>query len=48
MANPNKTYEIPCQIDTRFDDAGGNLLVRDFIKLGKRIFQMNGYLIEVE
>lgn len=48
MANPNKQYDLPCELDTFFDDAGGNILVRETIKLGKRQFQMNGYLIEVE
>lgn len=48
MANPNKIYHLPCELDTFFDDIGHSIIVRETIKLGKRQFQINGYIIEVE
>lgn len=48
MANPDKTYELPCQLDWMFDIIEPFLFVQEVIILGRKRYQMNGYTIEVE
>ena len=48
MANPGKTYELPCHIHIDYGMAGDIFMFVESVKIGKRKFQVNGYAIEVE
>ena len=49
MANPGKTYELPCKLYYQYADAGDKIMVFiEKIRLGRRDFQINAYPISIE
>ena len=48
MANPGKTYNLPCSLSNEYMMSGtGELAWFEKVKVGRRYYQINGYLIEV-
>lgn len=49
MANPGKTYNLPCSLLNEWYSSGtGKLAWFEKIKLGKRYYRINGYLIDID
>ena len=48
MANPGKTYNLPCHINIEYGMAAGEFAIFEYVKIGSRKYQMNAYIIEVE
>lgn len=47
MANPGKTYDLPCHLSLEYVGYEDMLAMVDFIKIGRRKYQINAYSIEV-
>jgi hypothetical protein len=48
MANPGKIYNLPCQLFFEYAGTENHLIMMDKIKLGKREYQINGTVIDVD
>jgi len=47
MANPGKTYNLPCSLMFPFGGVLDKVILQDIIKIGRREFQVNLTIIEV-
>ena len=48
MANPGKQYQLPCHIDIEYGMAGPYFAFIEYVRLGRKKYQINAYKIDIE